>query len=237
MGRERFYRASGNHVAPYAEAVHAPPLVRGSIAVRSASLLIGLFLFAFGIVLLLESELGLSPWDVLNQGVSERTSLSFGTANIVIALVVLVLAYLLGARIGPGTVANAVLIGLMVDGLLAIDAVASLSEESLAVRILLMVGGVLVIGAGSGFYIGAGLGAGPRDSLMLVTARRAGVRIGVARATIEVAVTVVGFALGGTVGVGTLAFAFGIGPAVELSFWLLERSPLADAAPSASHAA
>ena len=81
------------------------------------------------------------------------------------------------------------------------------------------------------------MGAGPRDSLMLVTADRAGVRIGVSRAVIEVAVTVIGFALGGTVGIGTIAFAFGIGPAVELSFWLLERSPLADPAPNASAAA
>jgi uncharacterized membrane protein YczE len=101
----------------------------------------------------------------------------------------------------------------------------------------LLGGGILLIGSGSGFYIGAGMGAGPRDSLMLVAARRARVRIGVSRVTIEVLVTVVGFALGGTVGIGTLAFAFGIGPAVELSFWLLERSPLADAAPSPSHAA
>jgi uncharacterized membrane protein YczE len=81
------------------------------------------------------------------------------------------------------------------------------------------------------------MGAGPRDSLMLVTAKRAHIRIGVSRVAIEVAVTVVGFALGGTVGIGTLVFAFGIGPAVELSFWLLERSPIADAAPNFSHAA
>ena len=81
------------------------------------------------------------------------------------------------------------------------------------------------------------MGAGPRDSLMLVTARRAGVRIGVARATIEVTVTVIGFALGGTVGIGTLAFAFGIGPAVELSFWLSRAHPFADPAPNLSQAA
>ena len=217
--------------------MHAPPLVRGSVVVRSASLAVGLFLFALGIVLLLESGLGLSPWDVLNQGISEHTPLSFGTANVVIALCVLVLAWALGARIGPGTVANAVLIGLMVDGLLAVDAIDGLSGSALAARIVLMVGGVLIIGIGSGLYIGAGMGAGPRDSLMLVAARRAGVRIGVSRVAIEVAVTVVGFALGGTVGIGTLAFAFGIGPAVELSFWLLERSPFADAAPNLSHAA
>ena len=217
--------------------MQAPPLVRGSRAARWGSLGFGLFLFAFGIVLLLESELGLSPWDVLNQGVSEHTSLSFGTANVVTAVIVLVIAWSLGARIGPGTVANAILIGVFVDALLAIDAVDALSESPLGVRIGFMVTGILIIGIGSGFYIGAGLGAGPRDSLMLVAARRTGVRIGITRAAIEAAVTVIGFALGGTVGIGTLAFAVGIGPAVELSFWLLERSPLADAAPNASHAA
>ena len=202
------------------------------------SLAVGLFLFALGIVFLLESELGLSPWDVLNQGISEHTSLSFGTANIVVALCVLLLAWALGARIGPGTVANAVLIGLLVDGLLAIDAVDSLSDSPLRRPDRRSCSaGVLIIGIGSGFYIGAGMGAGPRDSLMLVVARRAGVRIGVSRVAIEVLVTVVGFAFGGTVGIGTLVFAFGIGPAVELSFWLLERSPLADPAPNLSHAA
>lgn len=214
----------------------APPLVRGNAVARTGSLLTGLFLFALGIVFLLESELGLSPWDVLNQGVSEKTSLSFGTANIAVALVVLMAAWALGARIGPGTVANTILIGLLVDGLLGIEAVARLSEQALGVRIVLMVVGILVIGVGSGFYIGAGMGAGPRDSLMLVLARRTGIRIGVVRAGLEVAVTAAGFALGGTVGIGTLAFAFGVGPCVELAFWLLERSPLADPAPNASHA-
>jgi uncharacterized membrane protein YczE len=216
--------------------VLAPPLVRGNTVTRAGSLVTGLFLFALGIVLLLESELGLSPWDVLNQGVAERTPLSFGMANVAIALVVLVVAWALGARIGPGTVSNAVLIGLFVDGLLEVEAVAGLSEQALGVRIALMVAGILVIGVGSGFYIGAGLGAGPRDSLMLVLTRRTGIRLGVVRAGLEVAVTVAGFALGGTVGIGTLAFAFGIGPSVELAFWLLERSPLADPAPDASHA-
>ena len=217
--------------------MHVPPLVRGSVVVRSAALLFGLALFALGIVLLLESGLGLSPWDVLAQGVSEQTSISFGTANVVIAVAVLVAAWALGARIGPGTVANAVLIGLTVDVLLAIPAIEALSSSPLGVRIVLMAAGIAIIGAGSAFYIGAGMGAGPRDSLMLVLSRRTGRRIGVTRATLEVIVTIVGFALGGTVGIGTLAFAFGIGPAVELSFQLLERSPLADAAPDASHAA
>lgn len=217
--------------------MHVPPLIRGSVLTRSVALVVGLFLFAFGIVLLLESGLGLSPWDVLAQGISGKTGLSFGTANIAIAVVVLVVAWALGARIGPGTVANAVLIGLFVDWLVALDTIDALSDTSLAIRVALMVVGIVIIGIGTAFYVGAGMGAGPRDSLMLVTSRRSGVRIGVTRATIEVAVTVVGFALGGTVGIGTLAFAFGIGPAVELSFWALERSPIVKAAPNASHAA
>ena len=125
---------------------------------------------ALGIVLLLESELGLSPWDVLNQGISEHTPLSFGTANTVVAFVVLGVGWTLGAGIGPGTVANAVLIGLTVDALLAIDAIDELSDQALGVRAALLVVGIGSIAVGSGFYIGADLGAGPRDSLMLVLA-------------------------------------------------------------------
>ena len=125
------------------------------------------------------------------------------------------------------------MIDLLGDGHLTVRG----GDAPLLIRIVLMLVGVLIIGIGSGFYIGAGMGAGPRDSLMLVVARRAGIRIGVSRVAIEVLVTVVGFAFGGTVGIGTLVFAFGIGPAVELSFWLLERSPLADPAPNLSHAA
>ena len=194
---------------------------------RGLSLLVGLFLFAFGIVLQLQSELGLSPWDVLNQGISERTSLSFGTANVVVAVVVLAIAWALGARIGIGTVANAVLIGLFVDGLLSLDAVDSLSGQGLGVRIALLVTGIATIAVGSGFYLGAALGAGPRDSLMIVGSRRTGARIGVTRAVLAVGVAAVGFVLGGTVGVGTVAFAFGIGPAIELAFGLLVRLGLA----------
>jgi uncharacterized protein len=205
--------------------MHAPPEVRGGTLVRWTALLGGLFLFAVGIVLLLESRLGLSPWDVLSQGIAKHSPLSFGDANIASALVVLAVAWALGARIGPGTVANAILIGLFLDALLPLSGVQRLGHEPLSVRIAELVGGILLIGAASALYLGAALGAGPRDSLMLVLSRRAGVRAGVVRAALESAVTVVGFTLGGKVGVGTLAFAFGIGPALEASFWLLARSP------------
>ena len=206
--------------------MHTPPVIRGAAAVRGGSLVFGLFLFALGIVLLLEARLGLSPWDVLNQGLAEQTPLTFGTANIAIGLLVLVLCWRLGARIGIGTVANAVLIGAFIEGLVRIPALGDLSGAPLGARAALMLGGILVIGLGSAFYIGASLGAGPRDSLMLVLARRTRVRIGVARTALELAATGVGWALGGTVGIGTVAFAALVGPAVELAFALLARSPL-----------
>jgi uncharacterized protein len=207
-----------------------PPALRGSAAFRSAFLVFGLILFAVGIVLLLESGLGLSPWDVLNQGIAEHTPLSFGAANVAVALVVLALAWRLGARIGPGTVANAVLIGVFVDLLLRLSAAEDLAAAPLVARVGMLATGILVIGAGSALYIGASMGAGPRDSLMLVLARRTRTRIGVVRMALEASVTLVGFALGGTVGVGTLAFALGVGPAMELCCHLLDRSPLAEPA-------
>jgi uncharacterized membrane protein YczE len=200
-----------------------PPLVRGGAPVRAVSLVVGLALFALGIVLQLQSDLGLSPWDVLNQGISERTPLSFGTANIVVDAVGHVIAWALGATIGIGTVANAVLIGLFVDGLLRLCPIRRSSGLRLAGGVALLGAGSAVVGLGSGLYIGAALGAGPRDSLMLVGARRTGIRIGVVRAALEVAVAVVGFAMGGRLGVGTVAFALGIGPAVEAAFPILVR--------------
>lgn len=206
----------------------APPVVRGGSAARAVSLLAGLLLFAAGIVLLLEAELGLSPWDVLHQGLADRTGLSFGTANIVVGAAVLAVCALLGAKLGPGTVANALLVGLFVDLLLRVGWIAALDEHGLVVRAGLLVAGLVLIAVGSAFYIGADFGAGPRDSLMLVLAARTRVRIGAVRIGLEVAATAAGFALGGTVGIGTLAFAFGIGPMVEGAFRLLARSPLAD---------
>jgi uncharacterized protein len=194
--------------------------------VRFVVLVCGLLVFAAGIVALLESDLGLSPWDVLHQGLADQTPLSFGAANVVVSAVVLGLAWALGARIGVGTVANAVLVGLFVQLLTSSDAIAELSKSDLGARIALLAGGVALMGFGTGLYVGAGLGAGPRDSLMVVGAARTRIRFGAVRGAIEAAALAVGFALGGAVGVGTLVFVILIGPAVEGSFWLLARSPL-----------
>lgn len=191
------------------------------------SLVGGLFLFACGIVCLLESDLGLSPWDVLHQGLAEHTPLSFGAANLVVGVAVLFVAWALGARPGIGTVANAVLIGVYIELLIAVSWIDALGDQGLAVRIALIPIGLVFFGTGSAFYIGAALGAGPRDSLMLVVSARTGKRIGIVRAAIEITALLIGIALGGTFGVGTIAFAVLIGPVIEVSFGLLARSPLA----------
>jgi uncharacterized protein len=203
--------------------VKSAPVLRGGPVARAVWLVSGLFLCAVGILCFLEARLGLPPWDVLHQGIARRTPLSFGAANEVVGLIVLVVAWSLGARVWIGTVSNAVLIGGFIILLQPLHAVQSLSDWPLGARIGLLALGLVCFGVGSAFYIGANLGAGPRDSLMLVGSRRTGIRIGAVRAMLEISVLLVGFLLGGTVGLGTLTFAALIGPSVEASFWLVTR--------------
>ncbi len=171
------------------------PLLRGSLAVRLVALFVGLLLIAAAIVSMLESGLGLPPWDVFHLGVARHTPLTLGTSAVVVGF--------------------------------AIAAVQQLAASALIVRVGLVALGVLLFGVGSAFYIGAGMGAGPRDSFMLALTRRTGWRIGLVRGAIEVTVLVAGLLLGGVAGVGTLALALLVGPSVELSFWLLLRLGLA----------
>jgi uncharacterized membrane protein YczE len=203
---------------------HTAPRLRGGTTTRAVELLAGLFVFAVGIVCLYEARLGLSCWDVLNQGVAKHTPLSFGEANIAVSVVVLTTAALLGARIGLGTVANAVLVGAFVDQLLRIGWVTAREHDPLAERMALLAIGVALMGFATALYVGAAFGAGPRDSLMLVLSLRTHVRISIVRGVLEAVPLVLGFALGGKVGVGTLVYVVAIGPVVEASFALTEQS-------------
>ena len=207
------------------------PLLRGGLVVRVVALFGGLILFGFAIVFMLESRLGLPPWDVLHLGIAKHTPMSLGTAVIVVGVVILAITWLAGTPPGFGTIANTIVIGLAINVLSSIDAIDRLSESGLTVRIGLLAAGVLLFGVGSAFYIGAGMGAGPRDSLMLMLSRRTGSRIGVVRFTMEVTVLAIGVALGGVAGVGTLTLALLVGPVVELAFWTLLRLGLATPRP------
>lgn len=205
----------------------APPVVSGGLAVRAVSLVFGLFVCALGVVLMLEADLGLGPWDVLTQGILRHVGGSFGGVTVAVSFTVLAIAWGFGARVGVGTFANAALVGTFIDVLLRLDVVRDLDDQPLGARVAMLAAGIACFGIGSAFYLGAALGAGPRDSLMLVISHRTHTRIGIVRAGLEVTVGVIGLLLGGTVGVGTVAFALGVGWAVELACTALLRLQLA----------
>jgi uncharacterized membrane protein YczE len=176
---------------------------------RFTQLLLGLTAFGLGISLMVRADLGLSPWMVFHQGVSVRTGLSLGTITVLTGMVVLLLWIPLRERWGVGTVMNVLVIGPVIDIGLSI-----IPEVSGLVGWAFMVGGVLTIGLGSGLYIGAAMGPGPRDGIMTGLARK-GMSIRVARTIIELSVLGIGWLLGGVAGVGTAAFALLIGPSVQ----------------------
>lgn len=171
----------------------------------------GLALFGVGISLQIESRLGNPPWDAFHQGVANQVGLGIGTVIILTGIALLVLFWIpLRQKPGLGTVLNALEIGLVAN--VVLDAIPRV--EAMALRIPMLLGGILLVALGSALYIGSGLGPGPRDGIMTGLAAR-GIQIRVARTFIEVTVLVVGWLLGGQVGVGTVLFAIAIGPLVQ----------------------
>ena len=178
-------------------------------------LLLGLTLLGFGIGLQVQAGLGLAPWEAMHQGMAIHTPLSIGIAGILTGVVVLVLWIPLRQRPGISTITNVIVVGLVIDlTLLLVD-----EATTTALQWLYLVSSIVIIGLGSGIYIGVRLGPGPRDGLMTGLAER-GVSIRLARFGIEGAVLLIGWLLGGTIGIGTVAFAVFIGPLVQ---FFLER--------------
>ena len=188
---------------------------RRELARRLPRLLLGVVLLGVGIGTVIEAELGLAPWDVFHQGVADVSGLSFGAVTVLVGLVVLLAWVPLRQRPGLGTIINTLVVGMVIDGTLA----SIPNVESLPLRWVMLLGGIVVAAAGMALYIGAGLGPGPRDGLMTAIAAR-GRPLWLVRTVIEVIVLAAGVALGGTVGIGTVLFAFGIGP---LGHWFLAR--------------
>jgi uncharacterized membrane protein YczE len=187
-----------------------------------AQLVFGLALFGIGDALVLASELGNSPWDVLGEGVSVHTPLTIGGATFVIGALLLLAWVPLGVKPGLGTVLNVIVISTMID--VTLWAVPDL--HSLWVRWAVLLGGIAVVGVGSGFYLGASMGPGPRDGLMTGLNHRTGWPIAPVRTGIEAAAVFFGFLLGGTVGIGSLLFALLIGPAVAAGLkYISPRAP------------
>jgi uncharacterized membrane protein YczE len=184
---------------------------------RIAQLLAGLFLYGIAIAMMLRGGLGASPWDVLSQGVVLLSGLNFAIVTNAIGVLVLLLWIPIRQRPGVGTVANVLLIGPSIEvGLWMLP-----TPEGLWQQILLLAGGLALLAVATGLYIGARFGPGPRDGLMTGIHRRTGLPVWVVRTAIEVTVLAIGWLLGGTVGVGTLAFALMIGPMVGVTLPLL----------------
>jgi uncharacterized membrane protein YczE len=204
--------------------------IRPPRAERLTRLYCGLILFGVSDAMLLLAGLGLDPWDVLQQGLSRRIGLGVGTWAIIVGAAVMILWIPLRQRPGFGTISNIIVVGSVIDLVIATVS----PPHGLAVRTMLMLGAVLLNGIATGAYIGAGLGPGPRDGLMTGLAAR-GHSIRIVRTGIEVTVLLVGWVLGGTVGVGTLVYALGIGPLAHVFVPRLaldeRRGATADASP------
>jgi uncharacterized membrane protein YczE len=187
--------------------------------------MVGLMAFGLGIALMVEAGLGLGPWEALNQGIARQTGLEIGTVSILLGIPILALWWPLGERPGVGTLFNVVFIGTSTNVAIAILPAPPTdpSPEAVALRVVVMLAGVAVIAVGSGLYLSTDLGPGPRDGLMTGIHHRFGWSIRRARTFIELIVLGIGWALGGTVGLGTVVFALGIGPLVQLVLGVVDR--------------
>ncbi len=192
-------------------------------AIRGSALLIGLIGYGFSMAVMVRAGLGLDPWDVFHQGLAGRTGMTIGIATAVVGVAVLLAWIPLRNRPGIGTIANVVVIAVTVDTALAFLP----TPTDVPLRIAMMLGAVLLNAVSTVLYIGAGYGPGPRDGLMTGLVSRTGLSVRLVRTAIEATVLVIGWLLGGTVGVGTLVYAFGIGPLVQLVLRMTPRRWLA----------
>ncbi len=183
----------------------------GRLARRLTQLAVGLILYGVTLAVIIRGAVGNAPWDVLHQGLAEHLPLSIGEAVIVMSLVVLLLWIPIKEVPGLGTIANSLVVGLSADAALSVLE----TPDSMVARLGLMAGGVLLNAAATALYIGSQFGPGPRDGLMTGLHRRTGVSIRAVRTGLEVTVVVLGFLLGGVVGVGTLVYTLAIGPLVQ----------------------
>ncbi|HUA70754.1 MAG TPA: hypothetical protein VMA96_06725 [Solirubrobacteraceae bacterium] len=195
---------------------------------RLVQLYVGLVLYGVSASMLLLAGLGVDPWDVFHQGLSRRFGLGVGTWAIIVGVAVLLLWIPLRQRPGFGTLNNVLIVGLVIDLMLAVVP----PVHALPAQVALMLGGVILNGVATGAYIGAGLGPGPRDGLMTGLAAR-GHSIRIVRTSIELTVLCTGWLLGGTVGIGTVVYALGIGPIAHMTIPRL-RIPLGDPVPVGS---
>lgn len=221
--------APGNGTtAPRRALVDLGPLAQlraGRLARRLPQLYVGLFLYGVSLAMMVRGALGLAPWDVLHSGFVRHVPMSLGQAVVLFSFLVLLLWIPLREMPGLGTISNALVVGISADATLGVLE----RPDALVLRIGLMVGGIVLCGLASALYIGAQLGRGPRDGLMTGLARRTGLSLRLVRTGLEVTVVLLGLALGGVLGLGTVAYALAIGPLTQLMLpWFTVELPQRD---------
>ncbi|MEY8389241.1 hypothetical protein AALC17_18565 [Oscillospiraceae bacterium 38-13] len=179
----------------------------------------GLLVSAVGITMMLQADVGLEPWSVLQQGIAQTFGITYGVSSILVGAAVILIAIACGERVGLGTVANIFLCGIFIDTLLALGWIPRM--EALLPGVLMLLGGLELLALGTWMYMKSALGSGPRDALMVAMARRTGRSVGLCRAVVELVIIVVGWRLGGRVGLGTVISALGLGTLFNLNFALL----------------
>nr|WP_204613351.1 hypothetical protein [Defluviitalea raffinosedens] len=183
-------------------------------------LLLGLFLYALGIVVSMKANLGFAPWEVFHYGLGKTIGLTIGTVSILVGLIICLCAVWMGEKIGLGTILNMILIGVFMDLLLMLSFIPEVN--GLIMGIIMIITGLFIISFGSYFYIASGFGAGPRDSLMVALQRKTGLPVGLCRGFLEGTVVLIGWLLGGPVGLGTVLAAFGIGFCIQTVFVIMK---------------
>jgi uncharacterized membrane protein YczE len=186
---------------------------------RAINLLVGTFLFALGIVLTMKANLGFAPWEVFHWGIGKVIGVSIGNVSIMTSLMICGIVLLMGEKLGLGTIVNLVLMGVFIDLLWSMKLIPRMN--GFIPGVLVMVMGLFTIAFGSYFYISSGFGAGPRDSLMVAIERKTKLPVGLCRGMLEFSVVLVGWLLGGPVGLGTVIAAFGVSLCVQVVFPLM----------------
>ena len=187
---------------------------------RLLNMIIGLILYAFGIIISIKANIGYAPWEVFHVGLAVTTGISLGLVTIIVGIVIVILVTVMGEKLGFGTICSMLLTGIFIDIILFVDFIPT--SQNIVLGIIMLVIGLFFISLGSYFYIKSAFGVGPRDNLMVVLARKTKIPVGVCRCIIELLVTIIGWLLGGMVGIGTIISVIAIGFCIQITFKALK---------------
>jgi uncharacterized membrane protein YczE len=187
---------------------------------RLLNMIIGLFLYALGIVLAIQANVGYAPWEVFHVGLANTTGLTIGVVSIIAGVIIVLIVTALKEKLGFGTILSMILTGIIIDIIFMFDIIPL--AQNMIIGVSMLMAGLYILSLGSYFYIKSAFGAGPRDNLMVVLARKTKLPVGVCRFAVELSVTAAGWLLGGMVGIGTIISAFSIGLFVQLTFKLFK---------------